>query len=379
MKRTKLGFKAAALLLAVFFTLLALPLAGAMAAGSTIVIRNTVEEYWEGAEENWQLIGNFSIMGSHLPITTAQLVILAWDVDAPRETDRIRVRNTTTNATALVGILTGMDYEDNTTVLDVPASFLTEGDYALELDMGTTDEGVFAYKNTWIVEIKSATLILNGGLSTFSASVSFTASGTTVDTLLSLANLIEGNYNLEYKFTNLTEGRQIASATSTHNAAGASALIPLTLTLDPDDAIDENAAYQLDVIITGGNDIVTARAIKAALETGGDTYYMITIKTNQGGLTSPSNPAFALAGGDSPEIFFNPDPGYTVKNVKVDGVSVGALKSYMFKAVTADHTIEVEFAPLATPPQTGAASMLGLAVLSLIASAGFAFAARKKD
>lgn len=41
-----------------------------------------------------------------------------------------------------------------------------------------------------------------------------------------------------------------------------------------------------------------------------------------------------------------PDAHYRVKDVKVDGKSVGAVTSYTFKGVTGDHTIRAEFEPL---------------------------------
>jgi hypothetical protein len=36
-------------------------------------------------------------------------------------------------------------------------------------------------------------------------------------------------------------------------------------------------------------------------------------------------------------------PGYTVADVKVDGVSVGAVPYYIFSNVNANHTISVSF------------------------------------
>ena len=38
-----------------------------------------------------------------------------------------------------------------------------------------------------------------------------------------------------------------------------------------------------------------------------------------------------------------PDSGYKIKDVKVDGVSVGAVSSYTFNNVTSDHTISATF------------------------------------
>lgn len=47
--------------------------------------------------------------------------------------------------------------------------------------------------------------------------------------------------------------------------------------------------------------------------------------------------------GETPEFFFYPDPGCTIKDVVIDGVSKGPIPSYKFPPVTAAHTIVVEF------------------------------------
>ena len=47
--------------------------------------------------------------------------------------------------------------------------------------------------------------------------------------------------------------------------------------------------------------------------------------------------------GASQEFTIKPDAGYTIQDVLVDGVSVGAVKTYTFENVTANHTIAVTF------------------------------------
>ena len=48
-----------------------------------------------------------------------------------------------------------------------------------------------------------------------------------------------------------------------------------------------------------------------------------------------------------------PDKGYAVVNVKIDGKSIGAVKSYTFENVRRTHTIEVIFMKANGNPQTG--------------------------
>lgn len=379
--KSRFSLRATALLTAVFLAIIALPLTGAMAAGSSIVITSSSLDYYEGTTENWQTIGSFTIDSTHLPISAAQLIVVARDVDAPEETDRIRVKNAGGD-TVLLGRLTGMDGEVNTTVLSVPAAFLTAGNYTLEMDMGTTENGVLIHDANWIVTINSITLVLDGGVGSIGAAVTFTASGTNVDTTLNLSSLVDGRtYSLEYKLTNMTGEKQIASATDNYTASGTSGQVLRALTLAEEDAIVNDNAYQLDVIITDGQNVVAAKATLGGTikEEVVHTYYMITIKTNEGGRAEPFSPVYAIEGENSPKITFNPNDGFAVKDVKIDGVSMGALSSYTFEKVTANHTVEVEFIPLVTPPQTGSASVIGLAILAVLCSAGCFVLIRKKS
>ena len=378
-EKTRFSLRAIALLTALFLVIIALPINGAMAAGTSITITNSNASYNEGAVENWQQVGSFAIENTHLPISTAKLIVVAQDVDAPGETDRIRIKNAGGD-TVLLGRLTGMDGQINTTVLDVPAAFLTVGNYTLEMDMGTTTDGVLSYQGGWYVTICSMTLALDGGVGAVGAAVSFTASGTNVDTTLSLSSLQDGqNYSLEYKFTNMTEEKQIASATETYTASGTSGQVLQSLTLAADDAIVDDNEYQLDVIISDGQTIGTARATLGTKEEVVYTYYAITIKANEGGYTDPLSSFAFLAGESSQKITFSPNDGFTVKDVKIDGVSMGALSSYTFENVTANHTVEVEFMPLIAVPQTGSPSMIGPAILAILCSAGCFILARKKS
>jgi len=47
--------------------------------------------------------------------------------------------------------------------------------------------------------------------------------------------------------------------------------------------------------------------------------------------------------GDSQSYTITPNSGYSVTDVKVDGVSVGAVTNYTFNNVQADHTIDAQF------------------------------------
>ena len=85
---------------------------------------------------------------------------------------------------------------------------------------------------------------------------------------------------------------------------------------------------------------------------GGYTYHTIRAIFGLNGSISPSGWASVRHGWDQ-TFTITPDKGYAVAKVLVDGKSVGSVKSYTFKNVTKDHTIEVVFMKANGNPQTG--------------------------
>ena len=88
--------------------------------------------------------------------------------------------------------------------------------------------------------------------------------------------------------------------------------------------------------------------------TGGSGYSYYTIKATAGagGSISPSGNVGVREGRDQ-TFTITPDKGYAVANVKIDGKSIGAAKSYTFENVSRTHTIEVIFMKANGNPQTG--------------------------
>ena len=81
--------------------------------------------------------------------------------------------------------------------------------------------------------------------------------------------------------------------------------------------------------------------------------YTITASEGTGGAISPSGAVSANYGGNS--IFsITPNAGYSIADVKVDGVSIGAVTTYTFTNVTAAHSISASFTQ--NPPSTITAS-----------------------
>ena len=73
------------------------------------------------------------------------------------------------------------------------------------------------------------------------------------------------------------------------------------------------------------------------------SYYTIKATAGSGGSISPSGSVSVREGRDQ-AFTITPDKGYAVANVKIDGRSIGAVKSYTFENVRRNHTIEVSFA-----------------------------------
>ena len=82
------------------------------------------------------------------------------------------------------------------------------------------------------------------------------------------------------------------------------------------------------------------------------SYYTIKATAGAGGSISPSGDVSVREGRDQ-TFTITPDKGYAVANVKIDGKSIGAVKSYTFENVRRTHTIEVIFMKANGNPQTG--------------------------
>lgn len=82
--------------------------------------------------------------------------------------------------------------------------------------------------------------------------------------------------------------------------------------------------------------------------------YTITASAGEGGTISPEGTVEVVTG-HSQDFAISADEGYEIADVVVDGVSQGALSTYRFEDVTANHTIEVTFKSVdeSTEPSDG--------------------------
>lgn len=79
------------------------------------------------------------------------------------------------------------------------------------------------------------------------------------------------------------------------------------------------------------------------------TTYIITASAEGGGTVSP-NGSVTVTEGDSQTFTITPNNGYHIEDVLVDGVSVGAVSTYTFSNVTANHSIHATFERDSLPP-----------------------------
>lgn len=130
----------------------------------------------------------------------------------------------------------------------------------------------------------------------------------------------------------------------------------------PTRAADERYSYTfLGWIASSSGETVTyTAAFEAAPKR-----YTVTVKPTENG-TVTTNLAGQLTCLDSSTYVFTPSDGYKVKDVKINGVSVGALERYTFTDVHSDQTVEVEF------ERTAQAAVIAIIVVSVVLFVGTA-------
>ena len=101
------------------------------------------------------------------------------------------------------------------------------------------------------------------------------------------------------------------------------------------------------------SDVINLSYIKTTGEIGASSFstgvtfnqlqdYTITASAGSGGSISPTGEV-TVSGGNTQAFTITPDSWYNVSDVLVDGVSQGAVSTYTFNNVTADHTIAAQF------------------------------------
>ncbi len=165
--------------------------------------------------------------------------------------------------------------------------------------------------------------------------------------------LADGNYNVTLKFAEIywnAAGERVFNVTMQGTQ--------VISNLDIYSKVGKNAAYDvtIPVSVTNGTlninfstvvDNAKVSAILVTSASAGSTY-SITATAGTGGSISPSGATTVNSGG-SQTYTITPSSGYSISGVQVDGASVGAVGSYTFSNVTANHTIAATFTATVTP------------------------------
>jgi len=119
--------------------------------------------------------------------------------------------------------------------------------------------------------------------------------------------------------------------------------------------------------------VLATHTISATFTTSPVIVYTLTSTAGTGGTISPLG-TVSVAPGVSQKFIVTPEPGFKISDVKVDGVSKGAITSYTFTNVIAPHQISATFAalpPLSITSFTPKLGMRGNVVLLQIIGTGF--------
>ena len=225
--------------------------------------------------------------------------------------------------------------------------------YTLQNDSGATSTLVTAVSgNGEPVSINGQALSTGG-----SATVAIPNSGTT-DIVVEIGTK---TYTLTI-LRNSGTGGEATSYTLTFDTNGGSAIAPITqdygtaitAPADPTKTGYTFAGWTpaIPTTMPAENLTVTAQWRYNGGGSSGYSYYTTKAAAGTGGSISPSGNVSVREGKDQ-TFTITPDKGYAVSNVKIDGKSIGAVKSYTFENVRRTHTIEVIFMKANGNPQTG--------------------------
>ena len=167
-----------------------------------------------------------------------------------------------------------------------------------------------------------------------------------------------------YTFTNVTADHSISASfaidqytiTASAGANGSidpSGAVSVDYGADQSFTITPDANYHvLDVLVDGSSvgavtsytftNVTADHTISASFEINAVTW-TITASAGPNGSIDPSG-AVSVADGADQSFTITPDAGHYIADVLVDGSSVGAVTSYTFTNVTADHSISASFA-----------------------------------
>ncbi|MFO7560633.1 MAG: hypothetical protein R6X10_17520 [Desulfobacterales bacterium] len=158
---------------------------------------------------------------------------------------------------------------------------------------------------------------------------------------------LESDYSAEVTITTYT----IGSSAGQNGTISPSGSVALSHGADQTFTFTPNAGYHVENVLVDGSSFGLVSSYTFTNITSDHTIsanfavntYTITASAGSGGAISPSGSVSADYG-SSKTFTFTPGSGYHIATVLVDGASVGAVSSYTFSSITANHTISVSFA-----------------------------------
>lgn len=275
-------------------------------------------------------------------------------------TDTTGNYNNATDVDVTVEVLAKTGVSTNITFHDGKLVYTGSGQkYEKASISGITASGTAEWTYTYAVDPSTATATLDSGLPLTVGKYKVTAiyeDSANYGTATATLEITPAKPTGTPTFTKITEkGKTLNDAAltvGTLNPTGGT-----LVWVDGDTTeVEANKAYEWKYTPTNPNYApVTGTIVVYPVSTGIVIYspcYTIKASAGANGTISPAGWCSVVENG-SQTFTFTPDKGYTVAKVLVDGKSVGAVKSYTFKNVTKDHTIEVIFMKSNGNPATG--------------------------
>jgi len=150
--------------------------------------------------------------------------------------------------------------------------------------------------------------------------------------------------NTSYSLTVTKAGTGSGTVTNTPSGSTFNAGTSVTLTATP--AANSTFAGWFGANIgTSSTCTITMNANASVTATFNLKAYTITATAGANGAISPQG-TVSVGQGANQSFTITPNSGYKIADIKVDGASVGAVTSFLFGAVTSNHTIDATFSSL---------------------------------
>ncbi|HXB02569.1 MAG TPA: hypothetical protein VNV15_07095, partial [Opitutaceae bacterium] len=218
-----------------------------------------------------------------------------------------------------------------------------------------------------------AVSVAQGSSKTFSitANSGFTVSSVTVDganqgaiTSYTFSN-VQANHTIAAAFSATSTNFTITASAGSGGSISPSGAVSVAQGSSKTFSITANSGFTISsVTVDGANQgaissytfsNVQANHTIAAAFSATSTNFTITASAGSGGSISPSG-AVSVAQGASQTFSISANSGFTISGVTVDGASQGAITSYTFSNVQANHTISASFQSSGGGCQTAAGS-----------------------